>query len=131
MVGPPTNNTGPDRRGSPRISCSLDGLAVPGSYFCTLVDRSETGVKLRFQRNYHGPKNFVVILLASGQALAVSVKWSKGVEVGALITARCDLNGLVPSTFADARQVWGKLKASGAPVAAAGQPVWPISLSRP
>ncbi len=67
----------------------------------------------------------------SSQALAVSVKWSKGVEVGALITARCDLNGLVPSTFADARQVWGKLKASGAPVAAAGQPVWPISLSRP
>ena len=40
--------------------------------------------------------------------------------VGVLITAQCDLNGLVPSGFAEARQVWINLRRSGARVQGEG-----------
>jgi hypothetical protein len=88
---------------------------IPGSHFCTVVEKSENGLRLRFRRNYDGRAKLVIILIASGQAFAASAQWSNGAEVGALITSRCDLNGLVPSTFAEARHVWSRLKASALP----------------
>jgi hypothetical protein len=115
MINSPANRGEIDRRRSPRHFCSLEAFVLPGPHFCTVVDRSETGLRLRFRRNYDGGAKLVIVLIASGQAFAASTRWSKGVEVGALIASQCDLNGFVPSTFAEARQVWSRMKGSGGP----------------
>lgn len=83
---------------------------LPGPHFCTVVDRSATGFKLHFRGRHNSRQDFLVVLVASGLAFAVSARWSKDSEVGALITSQCDLNGLTPSAFAEARQFWNRLK---------------------
>lgn len=102
-----------DRRSSLRGPCFLDAFALPGPQFCTVVDRSGTGLRLRFRRSYDNRADLLIVLLESGQAFATSAKWSKDGEVGVVISAECNLEGLVPSTFAEARQIWKNLTGSG------------------
>jgi hypothetical protein len=104
-----------DRRSAPRQTCSLEAIVLPGHKFCTVVDKSGSGLRLRFQRPYEGPAKLVVVLLASGQAYTASARWNRDNEVGALITAQCDLNGLVPGAFAEARQAWARSKGHDRP----------------
>jgi hypothetical protein len=99
-----------ERRATPRLVCSLAAFVLPGPIMCSVVDRSDTGLRLRFQRELHGRTKLVVVLMGSGHAFAGDVRWRKDNEVGVLTTSRCDLNGLVPSGFAEARQVWTKIK---------------------
>jgi hypothetical protein len=103
-----------ERRARPRLVCSLAAFVLPGPIMGSVVDRSETGLRLRFQRELDGRRTLVAVLMASGQAFAANVRWRRENEVGVLITAQCDLNGLVPSGFAEARQVWINLRRSGA-----------------
>lgn len=100
-------------RATPRLGCSLAAFVLPGPIMCSVVDRSETGFRLRFQREPDGRTKLVVVLLASGHAFSANVKWRKDKEMGVLTTAQCDLNSLVPSGFAEARQVWNRLKPAG------------------
>jgi hypothetical protein len=95
-----------DRRNWPRQSCSLEAMVLPGHLPCTVVDQSKGGLRLRFQRPYDGPASLTVILSASGLAYTATRRWIDGAEVGALVTAQCDLKGLVPGAFAAARQAW-------------------------
>lgn len=106
-----------DRRSSPRQSCSLEAVVLPGPHFCTVVDRSGNGLRLRFHRPYDGRGNLVVVLLDSGQAFTAKARWSEGGEVGTLITSQCDLTGLVPGAFAEARQAWAKFRGHDRPYA--------------
>ena len=88
----------------------MEAIVLPGKLCCAVVDRSATGLRLRFDKPYAGPANFVVVLVGLGQAFTVSARWTKDAEIGVLIGARCDLKGLVPSAFAEARAVWSHRK---------------------
>jgi len=113
MIRQRDDKTGINRRMTPRLVCSLDAFVLPGPLFCTVVDQSETGLRLSFQRDFDGWTKLMVVLMASGQAFAAHAKWHKNAEVGVSIISRCDLNGLVPSGFAEARQVWNRLRRAG------------------
>ena len=121
MIRPPDNKSFIDRRALSRDFCSLEAFVVPGPHLCTVVDKSETGLRLRFQTHFDGWTKVTVVLMASGQAFAASAKWRRGAEVGVSITAHCDLNGFVPSGFAEARQVWNRLKSTGRQEGRTGQ----------
>ncbi len=114
MVFSVSNRAPADRRGAVRTECFLDAMVLPGRQACIAVDRSATGFKLKFHRPYDGQRKIILLLTASGEAYAADVMWMRDREVGVLITAQTDLRGLVPKTFAEARQVWTSLKASGA-----------------
>ena len=100
-----------DRRASPRVPCFLDAVALPRHQACVVVDRSETGFRIKFHQPYAGQTNLTIVLTASGEAFATSVRWVDGNEIGALVTAQCDLKGMVTGAFAEARHVWRALKA--------------------
>jgi hypothetical protein len=104
-----------DRRSSPRQTCSLEAVALPGPHFCTVVDRSGAGLRLRFHRPYEGRGNLVVVLLESGQAYTVQGRWAEDGEMGVMITGQCDLTGLVPGTFAEARHAWARYRGHDRP----------------
>ncbi len=113
MIRPPANKADIDRRRAPRHFCSLTAFVLPGPLKCSVVDKSETGLRLRFESNFDGWTKLMVVLMASGHAFAGDAKWHKGNEVGVQIHSQCDLNGLVTSGFAEARQVWNRLKERG------------------
>jgi hypothetical protein len=104
-----------DRRAAPRQTCSLEAVVLPGPHFATVVDRSGNGLRLRFHRPYEGRGNLTVVLLDSGQAFTAAARWAESGEVGVLITAQCDLTGLVPGAFAEARHAWAKYKGHDRP----------------
>jgi hypothetical protein len=104
-----------DRRSLPRQTCSLEAVALPGPHLCTVVDRSGGGMRLRFHRPYEGRGNLVVVLLDSGQAFTATARWAEGGEIGVMTSSQCDLNGLVPGAFAEARQAWAKFRGHDRP----------------
>jgi hypothetical protein len=115
MFSASANKAKMDRRGAPRQTCSLEALVLPGHRACTVVDQSGGGLRLRFQRPYDGPADLVVVLLASGQAYTASARWNRDGEIGTVIKAQCDLTGLVPGAFAEARQAWRRAVGSDRP----------------
>jgi hypothetical protein len=106
MILSPAAKARTERRAASRQTCSLQAVVVASGQPCLVIDQSGGGLRLRFARPYDGHANLVVVLVDSGQAFALTPRWTDGAEMGAAITAQCDLNGLVPGAFAGARQAW-------------------------
>jgi hypothetical protein len=109
------NTANLDRRRGTRQTCSLEALVLPGLRACTVVDRSGGGLRLRFRQPYDGPSSLTVVLIEAGLCLTANAKWTRDGEVGAIVTGQCDLNGLVPGAFAEARQAWRRFKGTDRP----------------
>lgn len=95
-----------DRRGAHRSSANARGVVVaPGLELpCLIVDQSNSGVRLRLDRNLALPARVIVVDIAQATAVEAEVVWRKGQEAGVKRTgAASSLRGLVPSRLAAAR----------------------------
>ena len=95
-----------DRRLETRSSANVRGLIVtPGLELpCLIVDQSNSGVRLRLDRNLALPNRILLIDIAGATAVEAEVVWRKRQEVGVKRTgAASSLRGLVPSRLAAAR----------------------------
>ncbi|MBX3477513.1 MAG: PilZ domain-containing protein [Brevundimonas sp.] len=103
----------PDRRSEPRRPANTAGLIVAPQLeaTCTIVDLSETGMRVRLHRQTALPEAVVVIDLGKGVAHEARVVRRQGLEAGLKRQGQVALGGLVPARLATARQAW--LRASG------------------
>ena len=95
-----------DRRLETRSPANVRGLIVtPGlELSCLIVDQSNSGVRLRLDRNLALPSRILLIDIAQATAVEAEVVWRKGQEAGVKRTgAASSLRGLVPSRLAAAR----------------------------
>jgi hypothetical protein len=95
-----------DRRSAPRSSANARGVVVaPGlELACLIVDQSNSGVRLRLDRNLALPARVIVVDIAQATAVEAEVVWRKGQEAGVKrVAAALSLRGLVPSRLAAAR----------------------------
>ena len=95
-----------DRRLETRSPANARGVVVaPGlELACLIVDQSNTGVRLRLDRNLALPARVVLIDVAQATAVEAEVVWRKGQEAGVKRSgAASSLRGLVPSRLAAAR----------------------------
>jgi hypothetical protein len=103
-----------DRRLETRSAANGRGLVLaPGLEMpCLIVDQSNTGAKLRLDRNFALPARVVIIDIAQATAVAAEVVWRKGMEAGVKRSGPAtSLRGLVPSRLAEARAAF--LRAGG------------------
>ncbi len=103
-----------DRRLEPRSAAKARGLVVtPGLELpCLIVDQSNSGVRLRLDRNLALPARILLIDMVQASAAEAEVVWRKGQEAGVKrIGAAASLRGLVPSRLAAARAAF--LRAGG------------------
>ena len=103
-----------DRREEPRSAAKTRGLVVsPGLELpCLIVDQSNSGVRLRLDRNLALPSRILLIDIAQASAVEAEVVWRKGLEAGVKrVGAAVSLRGLVPSRLAPARAAY--LRAGG------------------
>lgn len=103
-----------DRRQEPRSAAKARGLVVsPGLELpCLIVDQSNSGVRLRLDRNLALPPRILLIDIAQASAVEAEVVWRKGAEAGVKRAgAAASLRGLVPSRLAAARAAF--LRAGG------------------
>lgn len=107
--------TPPDeRRLEPRSIAKGRGLVVsPGLELpCLIVDQSNSGCRLRLDRNLALPNRILLIDMAGATAVEAEVVWRKGQEAGVKRAgAAASLRGLVPSRLAAARAAF--LRAGG------------------
>lgn len=95
-----------DRRLETRSPANARGIVVaPGlELACLIVDQSNTGVRLRLDRNLALPGRVVLVDVAQATAVEAEVVWRKGQEAGVKRAgAASSLRGLVPSRLAAAR----------------------------
>ena len=95
-----------DRRLETRSPANARGIIVaPGLELpCLIVDQSNTGVRLRLDRNLALPGRIVLVDIAQATAVEAEVVWRKGQEAGVRRAgAASSLRGLVPSRLAAAR----------------------------
>ena len=95
-----------DRRLETRSPANARGIVVaPGlELACLIVDQSNTGVRLRLDRNLALPARVVLIDVAQATAVEAEVVWRKGQEAGVKRSgAASSLRGLIPSRLAAAR----------------------------
>jgi hypothetical protein len=75
-----------DKRQSRRIAINDRGYIRPDGGFakwpCTVLDSSETGIRLKLEDNHPVPTMFSYVTV-SGVGRAARVKWRRGQEVGA------------------------------------------------
>jgi hypothetical protein len=103
-----------DRRLEPRSAANARGLVLaPGlEMLCLIVDQSNSGAKLRLDRNFALPGRVVIIDIAQATAVEAEVVWRKGQEAGVKRSGPASsLRGLVPSRLAEARAAF--LRAGG------------------
>ena len=102
-----------DRRFEPRSAANTRAVVVaPGlELSCLIVDHSETGLRLRLDRNLALPGQVQIIDLARAVALEAEVVWRKGQEAGLKQRGQSSLCGLIPSRLAAARDAF--LRAGG------------------
>ena len=102
-----------DRRFEPRSAANTRAVVVaPGLELSGLiVDHSETGLRLRLDRNLALPGQVQIIDLARAVALEAEVVWRKGQEAGLKQRGQSSLRGLIPSRLAAARDAF--LRAGG------------------
>ncbi|HYD28371.1 PilZ domain-containing protein [Brevundimonas sp.] len=103
-----------DRRLEPRSPANARGLIVsPGLELpCLIVDQSNSGVRLRLDRNLALPNRILLIDMIQATAVEAEVVWRKGMEAGIRRAgAAASLRGLVPSRLAAARAAF--LRAGG------------------
>ena len=95
-----------DRRLETRSPANARGIVVaPGlELACLIVDQSNTGVRLRLDRNLALPPRVVLVDVAQATAVEAEVVWRKGQEAGVKRSgAASSLRGLIPSRLATAR----------------------------
>jgi hypothetical protein len=95
-----------DRRLEPRSPANARGVVVaPGlELACLIVDQSNSGARLRLDRNLALPGRVVVVDIAQATAVEAEIVWRKGQEAGIKRTGpAASLRGLVPSRLAAAR----------------------------
>ncbi len=103
-----------DRRLEPRSPARARGVVVaPGLELpCLIVDLSNTGARLRLDRNLALPNRILLVDMAGATAVEAEVVWRKGQEAGVKRSgAGASLRGLVPSRLAAARAAF--LRAGG------------------
>lgn len=102
-----------DRRFEPRSAANTRAVVVgPGlELACLIVDHSQTGLRLRLDRNLSLPGQVQVIDITRGVAIESEVVWRKGQEAGLKQRGESSLRGLVPSRLAAARAAF--LRAGG------------------
>jgi len=102
-----------DRRFEPRSAANTRAVVVgPGlELACLIVDHSQTGLRLRLDRNLSLPGQVQVIDITRGVAIESEVVWRKGQEAGLKLRGESSLRGLVPSRLAAARAAF--LRAGG------------------
>ena len=102
-----------DRRFEPRSAANTRAVVVgPGlELACLIVDHSQTGLRLRLDRNLSLPGQVQVIDITRGVAIESEVVWRKGQEAGLKLRGESSLRGLVPSRLAAARTAF--LRAGG------------------
>ena len=102
-----------DRRFEPRSAANTRAVVVgPGlELACLIVDHSQTGLRLRLNRNLSLPGQVQVIDITRGVAIESEVVWRKGQEAGLKLRGESSLRGLVPSRLAAARAAF--LRAGG------------------
>jgi hypothetical protein len=76
-----------DNRRSRRIAINDRGYIRPDGGFakwpCTVLDASETGIRLKLEGNHAVPTMFNYVAVSGGMGRAARVKWRRGQEVGA------------------------------------------------
>ena len=103
-----------DRRHEPRSTAKARGLVVsPGLELpCLIIDESNSGCRLRLDRNLALPPRILLIDLPQASAGEAEVMWRKGLEAGVRRAgSAASLRGLVPSRLAAARAAF--LRAGG------------------
>ena len=103
-----------DRRLELRSPANGRGLVVsPGLELpCLIVDASNSGARLRLDRNLALPNRVLLIDMVQATAVEAEVVWRKGMEAGIKRAgAAASLRGLVPSRLAAARAAF--LRAGG------------------
>ncbi|MBW8304382.1 MAG: PilZ domain-containing protein [Brevundimonas sp.] len=103
-----------DRRLEPRSPANARGVVVaPGlELACLIVDLSNSGARLRLDRNLALPGRIVIVDIAQATAVEAEVVWRKGQEAGVKrLGAASSVRGLVPSRLAAARAAY--LRAGG------------------
>lgn len=100
-----------DRRLEPRRPSHARGLVLAGGFElgCVIVDVSNSGMKLRLDRQMALPSPVIVIDIAAGTACEADTAWSKGAETGLKCRNQASLRGLVPARLAAARDAWRRL----------------------
>ncbi len=95
-----------DRRVDPRSAANARGVVVaPGlELACLIVDQSNTGARLRLDRNLSLPARIIIVDVAQASAVEAEVIWRKGQEAGIKRTGpAASLRGLIPSRLGAAR----------------------------
>ncbi len=102
-----------DRRFEPRSAANTRAVVVaPGlELSCLIIDHSQTGLRLRLDRNLALPDQVQVIDLVRAVVMEAEVVWRKGQEAGVKQRSQSSLRGLVPSRLAAARDAF--LRAGG------------------
>ena len=95
-----------DRRLETRSPANARGVVVaPGlELACLIMDQSNSGVRLRLDRNLALPNRIVIVDVAQATAVEAEVIWRKGQEAGVKRAGvASSLRGLVPSRLTAAR----------------------------
>lgn len=94
-----------DRRREQRVPVDVEARALPGGYPCRILDLSPSGARIRMPAGLL-PATFVLVEWSTGRAHQAQVRWREGPELGVRFLRSCDLRGMVPRTFVDAKAMW-------------------------
>lgn len=79
---------------------------------CLIVDVSDSGLRIRLDRNMGLPPVIVVVDLTAGTACEARVAWTKGQDLGLTCSIKATrLTGLVPGRLAAAKDAWMRHRA--------------------
>lgn len=98
-----------DRRGSPREPVFLTGLLVLGDggiVSCVIVDRSETGLRIKILEDVQLPDHFGLIDLLSGVGHECQTAWSNAPFAGVRKLASHDLRAEQTGLAGDLQRIW-------------------------
>jgi hypothetical protein len=98
-----------DRRGSPREQVFLTGLLVRGdgeTAACIIVDRSETGFRIKLLEGGELPERFGLIDLVAGVGHEGQTVWRSAPFAGARKLASYDLREAQTGMAATLQHVW-------------------------
>jgi hypothetical protein len=98
-----------DRRGSPREPVFLTGLLVLGedqTFACVIVDRSDSGLRIKLLEDAALPERFGLIDLLSGVGHQCEMVWRHGPFAGTRKLASHDLRDVEGGPAASLQRIW-------------------------
>ena len=98
-----------DRRGSPREPVFLTGLLVFGDdriVSCVIIDRSESGFRIKLLENAILPERFSLIDLLSGVGHECQTAWRKAPFAGVRKQESHDLREVQDGAAANLQRIW-------------------------